>query len=386
MRTVNEVMLTIRPNPRSIMLSTQHRISSTLARKLVRKAKSQSATESFRKSLAGGPPALVTRMSGAPASAKAIFKSSVEARLQAIMPGRTPTSLSIWPAAFSHAARRRDNKVTRAPPWQAPLRMHSRALATHRRSTPCGRRIPGPSTPPALFWGRMIERSASVLLEFAWGAEQKLWFRNQIRVETATFHNIGCRRYGKGRAAWRHGAAYLTDVEMVFSCDAFDSHEEVVFVSDPACGLRAIIALHSTVLGPAIGGCRILPYADERSALRDVLRLSRGMAYKAAVADVPFGGGKTVVIADPATQKTLNLLQALGRFIDRLGGRYLTGEDVGTTAADMVEIRRSTPHVMGLPKENGGSGDPSPRTALGCFVGIEASADRVWGKKDVRGR
>ena len=173
---------------------------------------------------------------------------------------------------------------------------------------------------------------------------------------------------------------------MVFSCDAFDSHEEVVFVSDPACGLRAIIALHSTVLGPAIGGCRILPYADDRSALRDVLRLSRGMAYKAAVADVPFGGGKAVVIADPTTQKSSELLHALGRFIDGLGGRYVTGEDVGTTAADMVEIRRSTSHVMGLPKENGGSGDPSPRTALGCFVGIEASADHVWGRRDVRGR
>jgi leucine dehydrogenase len=173
---------------------------------------------------------------------------------------------------------------------------------------------------------------------------------------------------------------------MVFSCDAFDSHEEVVFVSDPTCGLRAIIALHSTALGPAIGGCRILPYTDDRSALRDVLRLSRGMAYKAAVADVPFGGGKTVVIADPITQKSPELLHALGRFIDGLGGRYVTGEDVGTTAADMVEIRRSTSHVMGLPKENGGSGDPSPRTALGCFVGIEASADHVWGRRDVRGR
>jgi leucine dehydrogenase len=173
---------------------------------------------------------------------------------------------------------------------------------------------------------------------------------------------------------------------MVFSCDAFDSHEEVVFASDPACGLRAIIALHSTVLGPAIGGCRILPYADDRSALRDVLRLSRGMAYKAAIADVPFGGGKAVVIADPSTQKSPELLRALGRVIDRLGGRYVTGEDVGTTAADMLEIRRSTPHVMGLPEQDGGSGDPSPRTALGCFVGIEASADHVWGSKDVRGR
>ncbi len=173
---------------------------------------------------------------------------------------------------------------------------------------------------------------------------------------------------------------------MVFSCDAFDSHEEVVFVSDRACGLRAIIAVYSTALGPAIGGCRVLQYADDRSALRDVLRLSRGMAYKAAVADVPFGGGKAVVIADPATQKSSDLMRSLGRFIDKLGGRYITGEDVGTTAADMLEIRRSTAHVMGLPIEDGGSGDPSPRTALGCFVGIEASANHVWGNKDLRGR
>ncbi|HLZ02921.1 MAG TPA: Glu/Leu/Phe/Val dehydrogenase dimerization domain-containing protein [Bradyrhizobium sp.] len=172
---------------------------------------------------------------------------------------------------------------------------------------------------------------------------------------------------------------------MVFSCDAFDSHEEVVFVSDPACGLRGIIAVHSTVLGPAIGGCRILPYADDTSALRDGLRLSRGMAYKAAAADVPFGGGKAVVMADPSTQKSPELLRALGRFIDGLGGRYITGEDVGTTAADMVEIRRATPYVMGMPEEQGGSGDPSPRTALGCFVGIEASASHAWGHSNLPG-
>jgi leucine dehydrogenase len=172
---------------------------------------------------------------------------------------------------------------------------------------------------------------------------------------------------------------------MVFDCDAFDGHEEVVFASDKGCGLRAIIAVHSTAMGPAIGGCRILPYADEAAALRDVLRLSRGMSYKACAADVPFGGGKTVVIADPQTQKSPRLLHALGRAIDRLGGRYITGEDVGTTVADMAEIRRATSHVMGLPEEQGGSGDPSPRTALGCFVGIQASADHVWRKTDLRG-
>ena len=172
---------------------------------------------------------------------------------------------------------------------------------------------------------------------------------------------------------------------MIFSCDAFSSHEQVVFVSDPSTGLRAIIAVHSTALGPALGGCRLLPYADEASALRDVLRLSRGMTYKAAAAGVPFGGGKAVVIVDSQTQKSPLLLRSLGRFIDRLGGRYITGEDVGTTTADMADIARSTSHVMGLPEEQGGSGDPSPRTALGCFVGIQASVDHVWGKHDLRG-
>ena len=172
---------------------------------------------------------------------------------------------------------------------------------------------------------------------------------------------------------------------MVFDCDAFDGHEDVVFASSKDCGLRAIIAVHSTALGPAIGGCRILPYADEAAALRDVLRLSRGMSYKACAADVPFGGGKTVVMADPQTQKSPRLLHALGRSIDRLGGRYITGEDVGTTVADMAEIARATSHVMGLPEEQGGSGDPSPRTALGCFVGIQASADHVWGRRDLKG-
>jgi leucine dehydrogenase len=172
---------------------------------------------------------------------------------------------------------------------------------------------------------------------------------------------------------------------MVFACEAFDDHEEVVFASDKDCGLRAIIAVHSTTLGPAIGGCRILPYEDEAAALRDVLRLSRGMSYKAAAAGVPFGGGKTVVIAESRTQKSPLLLRALGRAIDRLGGRYITGEDVGTTVADMAEIARSTSYVMGSPEDAGGSGDPSPRTAFGCFVGIKASADHVWGSEDLKG-
>lgn len=172
---------------------------------------------------------------------------------------------------------------------------------------------------------------------------------------------------------------------MVFESEAFAGHEQVVFAHETDAGLRAIIAIHSTVLGPAIGGCRIHPYQDEAAALRDVLRLSQGMSAKAAIAGVPFGGGKAVVMADPATNKSPALMRALGRAIDQLGGRYVTGEDVGTTSADMGEIRRETPHVMGMPPEQGGSGDPSPMTALGCLVGIQAAVLHRLGRRDLTG-
>lgn len=171
----------------------------------------------------------------------------------------------------------------------------------------------------------------------------------------------------------------------VFQSIDFSEHEQVVHVAEPASGLRAIIAVHSTALGPAIGGCRILPYADEASALRDVLRLSQGMTLKAAVAGVPFGGAKMVVIADPARGKSPALLRAIGGAIERLGGRYITGEDVGTTVDDMAEIKTATDYVMGLPERLGGSGDPSPSTALGCFVGIEAAVRHRLGKSRLAG-
>lgn len=171
----------------------------------------------------------------------------------------------------------------------------------------------------------------------------------------------------------------------VFLADDFDNHEQVVFASDAASGLSAIIAIFSTALGPSIGGLRIWPYESEAAALRDVLRLSRGMAYKAAIAGVPFGGGKAVVMLAPGEAKTPAMLRAMGRAIEQLGGRYITGEDVGTTAADMAEIRRATDKVMGLPVELGGSGDPSPNTALGCFVGIAAAARHRLGRDDLDG-
>jgi leucine dehydrogenase len=159
----------------------------------------------------------------------------------------------------------------------------------------------------------------------------------------------------------------------MFDALDFDCHESVNFICDDAADLRAIVAVHNTRRGPAIGGCRVWHYGDERHALRDALRLSKGMTNKAAVANVPFGGGKTVVLVDTARPKTPEMMRALGRAIDRMGGSYVTGEDVGTTCEDMVQIRTATPHVMGLPVEQGGSGDPSRNTARGCFEGIRAS-------------
>ena len=171
----------------------------------------------------------------------------------------------------------------------------------------------------------------------------------------------------------------------VFGLSAFADHEQVVHTWDRATGLRAIIAVHSTVRGPAIGGLRIRRYDDEQAALTDVLRLSEGMTFKAAVAGVPFGGGKMVVIADPQRDKTPALLHAAGLAIERLGGRYVTGEDVGSTVADMAELLSVTSYVMGAPEEAGGSGDPSPSTALGCFCGITAAVRHRLGRPDVSG-
>jgi leucine dehydrogenase len=159
----------------------------------------------------------------------------------------------------------------------------------------------------------------------------------------------------------------------IFTLPDYADHEQVVFASDPDAGLRAIIALHSTLRGPAIGGCRVREYDSEQDALEDVLRLSRGMTMKAAVADVPFGGGKMVVLLQPGQRKTPALMEAVGRAIETLGGRYITGEDVGSTVEDMRQIRTQTRHVLGLPVELGGSGDPSPSTALGCFAGLKAA-------------
>jgi leucine dehydrogenase len=165
-----------------------------------------------------------------------------------------------------------------------------------------------------------------------------------------------------------------------------DQYEEVVFFHDPPTGLRAIIAIHSTRLGPSLGGCRFYPFESEEEALRDVLRLAKGMTYKAAAAGLDLGGGKAVIIGDPKRIKTEELLRAYGRFIESLGGRYITAEDIGTARADMDVIRRETRYVTGISPELGGSGDPSPVTAYGVYLGMTACAEEAWQEHGLEGR
>ncbi|HEX3003346.1 MAG TPA: Glu/Leu/Phe/Val dehydrogenase dimerization domain-containing protein [Angustibacter sp.] len=165
-----------------------------------------------------------------------------------------------------------------------------------------------------------------------------------------------------------------------------DGHEQVVFCSDEASGLRAIIAIHSTALGPALGGTRFYPYADEAAALTDALHLAKGMSYKAALAGLDLGGGKAVIIGDPATAKSEALLRAYGRFVQSLNGRYITACDVGTYSADMDVIARECDHVTGRTVEHGGAGDSSVLTAYGVFQGMRAAAEVTWGAPSLAGR
>jgi leucine dehydrogenase len=162
-------------------------------------------------------------------------------------------------------------------------------------------------------------------------------------------------------------------------------HEQVVFCRNDDVKLRAIVAIHDTTLGPALGGCRLYDYASEADALRDVLRLSRGMTYKAAVAGLDLGGGKAVILGDPSV-KSEALFRAFGRFVQSLGGRYITAEDMNTNVEDMNWIRRETRHVTGTGAHHAGSGDPSPVTAWGVFHGIRACLEVVYGSSDVAGR
>ena len=166
----------------------------------------------------------------------------------------------------------------------------------------------------------------------------------------------------------------------------FDAHEELQFVTDEKCGLRAIIAIHSTHLGPAAGGCRFWHYAKDEEALVDALRLSRGMSYKNAMAGLPLGGGKSVILANAERTKSTDLLHAFGKAVDHLRGRYITAEDVGMSVADMIEVHRSTQFVAGLPNSPGDvGGDPGPHTSLGVFLGIKAAVKRALGKDGLEG-
>lgn len=165
----------------------------------------------------------------------------------------------------------------------------------------------------------------------------------------------------------------------VFSPMEQGDHEQVVFCYDAETGLKAIIAIHNTILGPSLGGTRMWNYKTEAEALNDVLRLSRGMTYKAAVSGLNLGGGKAVIIGDPRKIKSEALFRKFGRFINNLNGKYITAEDVNTNTKDMEYIAMETKHVTGLPESMGGGGDPSPVTAYGVYMGMKAAAKHAWG-------
>jgi leucine dehydrogenase len=172
----------------------------------------------------------------------------------------------------------------------------------------------------------------------------------------------------------------------VFEQVAEFQHEQVVYCHDHETGLKAIIGIHNTVLGPALGGTRMWHYATEAEALHDVLRLSRGMTYKAAISGLNLGGGKAVIIGDAKKLKNEALLRKFGRFVNNLNGKYITAEDVNMTTKDMEYIRMETKHVAGLPESMGGSGDPSPVTAYGTYMGMKAAAKKAFGSDSLAGK
>tara|TARA_R100000935_G_scaffold1439_1_gene4588 strand:+ start:146823 stop:147920 length:1098 start_codon:yes stop_codon:yes gene_type:complete len=171
----------------------------------------------------------------------------------------------------------------------------------------------------------------------------------------------------------------LKKMAPVFGQLSFDNHEQVVFCNDKDTGLKAIIGIHNTVLGPALGGTRMWNYNSEWDALNDALRLSRGMTFKSAITGLNLGGGKAVIIGDAKTQKTPALMKRFGEFVHSLSGKYITAEDVGMTTADMDLVRSVTPYVTGISEEIGGAGNPSPITAYGVFMGMKAAAKHAFG-------
>ena len=177
-----------------------------------------------------------------------------------------------------------------------------------------------------------------------------------------------------------------TDTPSVFGQMSAMEHEQLVFCNDEATGLKAIIALHNTVLGPGMGGTRMWNYTSEEEAIKDALRLSRGMTFKNAIAGLNIGGGKAVIIGDARKLKNEALMRRFGRFVDSIGGRYWTAEDVNMSTRDMEYIRMETPYVAGLPVNMGGSGNPSPVTAYGVYMGMKASAKKVYGSESLTGK
>ncbi|MEN8815539.1 MAG: Glu/Leu/Phe/Val dehydrogenase [Nonlabens sp.] len=171
----------------------------------------------------------------------------------------------------------------------------------------------------------------------------------------------------------------LVRQDPVFGQVSFDDHEQIVFCNDKDTGLKAIIGIHNTVLGPALGGTRMWQYENEWAALNDVLRLSRGMTFKSAITGLNLGGGKAVIIGDAKTQKTPELMRKFGEFVHSLSGRYITAEDVGMTTEDMDTVREVTPYVTGISQDKGGAGNPSPITAYGVFMGMKAAAKFKYG-------
>jgi leucine dehydrogenase len=178
----------------------------------------------------------------------------------------------------------------------------------------------------------------------------------------------------------------LKNQDPVFGQLSFDNHEQVVFCHDKDTGLKAIIGIHDTTLGPALGGTRMWAYNNEWEALNDVLRLSRGMTFKSALAGLNLGGGKAVIIGDAKTQKTPELMRKFGEFIHKLSGKYITAEDVGMTTQDMDTVREVTPYVAGISEAKGGSGNPSPVTAYGTYMGMKAAAKFKYGNDALAGK
>ena len=172
----------------------------------------------------------------------------------------------------------------------------------------------------------------------------------------------------------------------VFGQLSFDNHEQVVFCNDKDTGLKAIISIHNTVLGPALGGTRMWDYRSEWEALNDALRLSRGMTFKSAITGLNLGGGKAVIIGDAKIQKTPALMRKFGEFVHSLSGKYITAEDVGMDTADMDIVREITPYVTGISESKGGAGNPSPITAYGVFMGMKAAAHYKYGSDDLEGK